>query len=209
MPLEIRKGNLFEFDGSLAHGVNAAGAMGKGIAVDFKEKWPKMYAEYKSLCDSRQLFPGQIHAFEYLHEDQESIAKWSQRLHDQLMQNLVVRHPQTMFDAMQTTTSEESLKKVFGITQASLDTKEINGFFDHRYIYNLCIKAHWKLPSETYMVWAALRNMVEHMEKHDIKAVAMPAIGCGLGGLDWETQVKPIVEEVASQTPCLLVVYLP
>lgn len=29
----------------------------------------------------------------------------------------------------------------------------------------------------------------------------MPRIGCGLGGLDWETEVLPIVEKVANEFP--------
>ena len=32
---------------SYAHGCNCAGAMGKGIAVQFKSKYPDMYLEYK------------------------------------------------------------------------------------------------------------------------------------------------------------------
>lgn len=30
------------------------------------------------------------------------------------------------------------------------------------------------------------------------KKVCMPKIGCGLGGLDWETEVKPIVEDLST-----------
>lgn len=35
----------------------------------------------------------------------------------------------------------------------------------------------------------------------DGHSVYMPRIGCGLGGLDWETEVKPIVEEASSLFP--------
>lgn len=48
----IEKGDIFRIEGvsSYAHGCNCAGAMGKGIAVQFKDKYPDMYLEYKLLC---------------------------------------------------------------------------------------------------------------------------------------------------------------
>lgn len=44
----IEKGDIFRIEGvsSYAHGCNCAGAMGKGIAVQFKDKYPDMYLEY-------------------------------------------------------------------------------------------------------------------------------------------------------------------
>lgn len=169
MPVEIRNGNLFDYQGSKAHGVNGAGAMGKGIAVQFKKYLPTMFAEYERLCKAGQFFPGMIYAYEFHQINLAVFADFRKQMTDNLRNSL-------------STTN---------------------------YIYNLCIKSHWRLPSETYMIWTALQNMVEHMESHGITEVAMPAIGCGLGQLDWETQVKPIVEQVGSQTPCTLVVYLP
>ncbi|MET1080209.1 MAG: macro domain-containing protein [Pseudomonas sp.] len=45
-------GDMFTVDSprALAHGCNCAGAMGKGIAVIFRKKWPAMYSRYKELC---------------------------------------------------------------------------------------------------------------------------------------------------------------
>lgn len=62
MPLEYRKGDLFastDLDG-IAHGCNTLGAMGAGIAVLFKKRWPDMYNSYKQLCSAKQLFPGDV-----------------------------------------------------------------------------------------------------------------------------------------------------
>lgn len=52
MPVEYRTGDLFAQPDitALAHGCNCAGAMGKGIAVEFKKRYPKMYGAYKSAC---------------------------------------------------------------------------------------------------------------------------------------------------------------
>lgn len=48
----IEHGNIFDlFEiSNYAHGCNCAGAMGKGIALQFKDKFPKMYLEYKRRC---------------------------------------------------------------------------------------------------------------------------------------------------------------
>jgi O-acetyl-ADP-ribose deacetylase (regulator of RNase III) len=32
------------------HGCNCAGAMGAGVAVEFKRRWPRMYDEYRARC---------------------------------------------------------------------------------------------------------------------------------------------------------------
>jgi O-acetyl-ADP-ribose deacetylase (regulator of RNase III) len=61
----IEFGNIFEIDGvyNYAHGCNCAGAMGKGIAIQFKKRFSKMYVEYKSLCNRGEFSLGD--AFEY------------------------------------------------------------------------------------------------------------------------------------------------
>jgi O-acetyl-ADP-ribose deacetylase (regulator of RNase III) len=55
-------GDLFNHPGldALAHGCNCAGAMGKGIAVEFKKRWPDMFTEYKKRCDAGTFRPGGI-----------------------------------------------------------------------------------------------------------------------------------------------------
>ena len=35
----------------------------------------------------------------------------------------------------------------------------------------------------------------------------MPKIGCGLGGLDWDTEVKPIVEKLSALNQVNVYVY--
>jgi len=52
MPTTFVKGDLFETPGirAYAHGCNCAGAMGAGIAVAFKKRWPRMFEEYKVRC---------------------------------------------------------------------------------------------------------------------------------------------------------------
>lgn len=46
---------------TLVNTVNTVGVMGKGIAKEFKARYPRMYTEYRGLCDRRMLKVGQLH----------------------------------------------------------------------------------------------------------------------------------------------------
>lgn len=49
----IAYGDIFSISGisCYAHGCNCAGAMGKGIALQFKKRFPQMYLQYrKNVC---------------------------------------------------------------------------------------------------------------------------------------------------------------
>lgn len=41
--------------------VNTVGVMGKGVAKEFKARFPPMYAEYRALCQEKRLSIGQLH----------------------------------------------------------------------------------------------------------------------------------------------------
>lgn len=59
--IEHRRGDLFKSDIlALAHGCNTVGAMGAGIAWQFRQRFPKMYLEYRNLCFSRTFKPGEV-----------------------------------------------------------------------------------------------------------------------------------------------------
>jgi O-acetyl-ADP-ribose deacetylase (regulator of RNase III) len=60
--IEERTGDLFAQPDltALAHGCNCAGAMGAGIAVEFKRRHPAMYAAYKTLCAEKKFRPGDV-----------------------------------------------------------------------------------------------------------------------------------------------------
>lgn len=54
-----KKGDLFSSEaGALAHGVNTRGAMGAGIAKQFRDRYPEMYQEYRTQCADKTLKPG-------------------------------------------------------------------------------------------------------------------------------------------------------
>ena len=62
MSIEERTGDLFAQPDltALAHGCNCAGAMGKGIAVPFKQRWPRMYEEYRARCGDKRFRVGEV-----------------------------------------------------------------------------------------------------------------------------------------------------
>jgi O-acetyl-ADP-ribose deacetylase (regulator of RNase III) len=65
MPTRFLKGDLFHHGElqALAHGCNCAGAMGKGIAVEFRARYPEMYAEYKKRCEDGRFKLGDVFAW--------------------------------------------------------------------------------------------------------------------------------------------------
>ena len=64
MSLTEIRGDLFAVPGldALAHGVNCAGKMGAGIAVEFKRRWPAMFTAYRVACLEGRLVPGTVFA---------------------------------------------------------------------------------------------------------------------------------------------------
>jgi O-acetyl-ADP-ribose deacetylase (regulator of RNase III) len=63
-----------------------------------------------------------------------------------------------------------------------------------RLIINFPTKRHWKSPSTYEYVETGLVALVNYLKTKPIKSLAMPALGCGNGGLDWKL-VKPMIEK--------------
>lgn len=64
MKINYVKGNLLEAEsGVIAHGCNAQGVMGSGVAKAVREKYPLAYEKYKLRCDlveHKQLLLGRV-----------------------------------------------------------------------------------------------------------------------------------------------------
>jgi O-acetyl-ADP-ribose deacetylase (regulator of RNase III) len=61
MSVELVTGDLFASGlPALAHGCNCKGTMGKGIAAEFKRRWPAMYAEYHQHCQDGRFTLGDV-----------------------------------------------------------------------------------------------------------------------------------------------------
>lgn len=61
MPYREYKGNLFASRAQcLVNTVNCVGVMGKGVALEFRRRFPSMFQEYRRICEAGTLRPGQI-----------------------------------------------------------------------------------------------------------------------------------------------------
>ncbi|MEV6810579.1 macro domain-containing protein [Micromonospora sp. NPDC051296] len=70
----------------------------------------------------------------------------------------------------------------------------------HRYVINFPTKSHWRSRSRLADVAAGLPDLVRILREHRITSVAVPALGCGNGGLDW-ADVRPLIETALADLP--------
>lgn len=65
MTINYFHGNLLNDSAeALVNTVNCVGVMGKGIALEFKNRWPENYKYYKSSCQRKELHPGSMLVWE-------------------------------------------------------------------------------------------------------------------------------------------------
>ena len=59
MSLKVIDGNLFESNcQTIVNTINCFGVMGKGIALEYKKRFPDMFLRYKELCGKKLIRPG-------------------------------------------------------------------------------------------------------------------------------------------------------
>lgn len=63
-----------------------------------------------------------------------------------------------------------------------------------RYIINFPTKRHWRGKSRIDDIESGVASLVDEVLKRDIKSIAIPPLGSGLGGLDWNEVKKIIVQ---------------
>ena len=63
--MKVLIGNMFDSSmKTLVNTVNCVGVMGKGVALEFKKRFPEMYKEYARLCDQKQVLPGKPYFYQ-------------------------------------------------------------------------------------------------------------------------------------------------
>ena len=130
------KGNIFESNTqALVNAVNTVGVMGKGIALEFKNRYPENYKVYKAACDKGALKTGSV---------------------------LVVTES------------------------------------DGKTIINFPTKVHWKDASKNEYIVEGLIAVKHKIVELNLESIALPALGCGLGGLKWEIVKTFISTELGS-----------
>ena len=61
-------------------------------------------------------------------------------------------------------------------------------------IINFPTKDHWKYPSRVSWISSGLDYFVNHYKEWGIASVSIPPLGCNYGGLDFEKEVKPLMD---------------
>ena len=127
--IEYRTGNMFESDADcLVNTVNCEGYMGKGIAYQFKMRFPENNKQYVKECRSGILKPGTLFVF-----------------------------------------------KEEGKTIINFPTKE-----------------KWREKSKEEYIVSGMKELVRLLPGLGVKTIAIPPLGCGNDGLNWD-RVKKII----------------
>ncbi len=69
-----------------------------------------------------------------------------------------------------------------------------------KYIMNFPTKRHWRDRSRLEDIEAGLHVLIEAVRQRAIHSIAIPALGCGNGGLQWSV-VRPRVEMAFARLP--------
>lgn len=66
MVIRLTQGDLLELDDvdAIVNAVNCVGVMGKGIALQFKNKWPANFTAYAAACKVGDVRPGRMFVFD-------------------------------------------------------------------------------------------------------------------------------------------------
>lgn len=75
-------------------------------------------------------------------------------------------------------------------------------------IVNFPTKRHWRDKSRLEDIELGLTALVTDVQRHAVQSIAIPPLGCGLGGLEW-AQVKPLIEVAFTDGPTQVVVFQP
>lgn len=148
--IEYKHGNILNEDAeALINTVNCVGAMGRGIALQFKHAFPENFKAYVAACKHGKVQPGKMFVF------------------------------------------------------------ETGKLTNPRFIINFPTKRHWRGKSQIEDIETGLNALVDTIRRYDIRSIAIPPLGSGLGGLDW-IQVKARIEAALQPlTDVRIIIYEP
>jgi O-acetyl-ADP-ribose deacetylase (regulator of RNase III)/uncharacterized protein YwgA len=69
-----------------------------------------------------------------------------------------------------------------------------------RFIINFPTKDDWKKPSQIGYISKGLESLIQVIQEHHLKSIALPPLGCGQGGLKW-SDVFPLIKSAFKQIP--------
>jgi O-acetyl-ADP-ribose deacetylase (regulator of RNase III) len=79
-----------------------------------------------------------------------------------------------------------------------LAVKDASFLMGERLIINFPTKTNWRLPSEYGYIHKGLISLKLLIKSKQIDTIAIPALGCGNGGLSWSKVRLLIIEQLAT-----------
>ncbi len=80
------------------------------------------------------------------------------------------------------------------IQPGKMFTFETQSISNQKYIINFPTKRRWRDKSRMEDIKIGLTDLISEIKHYRIRSIAIPPLGCGLGGLKWSV-VKPLIEE--------------
>jgi O-acetyl-ADP-ribose deacetylase (regulator of RNase III) len=77
---------------------------------------------------------------------------------------------------------------------------ETGTLLNPKFIINFPTKRHWKGKSQIEDIQTGLVSLIEEIQKRGIHSIAVPPLGCGNGGLDWNV-VRPMIVSAFENIP--------
>lgn len=147
--LKFKKGDIFKEEvEAIVNPVNCVGVMGRGLALEFKKRFPENFKMYKESCLIGDVIPGRM------------------------------------------------LVTFGGCVKP------------YRFIINFPTKRHWKDLSCLEDISLGLDRLRLGLINNEVKSIAIPALGCGLGNLKWWV-VKELISSKLNNLDVNIVVFEP
>ncbi|WP_053084465.1 macro domain-containing protein [Companilactobacillus ginsenosidimutans] len=78
----------------------------------------------------------------------------------------------------------------------------------NKWILNFPTKENWRSKSKIEYIESGLKKFVETYADKGIESISFPQLGVGNGGLDWDKQVKPLMEKYLSDLPINIYIHI-
>ena len=102
----------------------------------------------------------------------------------------------------------ESACRAHEVVPGSMLTFDNGSVIKPRYIVNFPTKRHWRDRSRIEDIQSGLTALIEDVRRLGIRSIAVPPLGCGLGGLNWR-DVRPMIEKPFYELPDVRVLLFP
>jgi O-acetyl-ADP-ribose deacetylase (regulator of RNase III) len=103
---------------------------------------------------------------------------------------------------------KEACKKGELVTGKLLVVKDSNLLTGDKTIINFPTKQDWRNPAKNEYIASGLIELLTYLKQSKLKSIALPALGCGNGGLDWKV-IKPMLTGMLSELTMEIIVYEP